>query len=134
MENNNQEFYDSAKELHVKIQEILEISSKMKSFDWMYSNIHTNSATESKDMESGIIQSCEASFGAGNGKYAHHAIIRTDRGTFRFGSNLNPCNERNFVDFDLKSKELNNAIENLKLAKFWIEEELNSNRNKYVNK
>ena len=120
-----------------KINEVLDIAKKCNSYEWLHFSIEQNIKNEDflkncKNSESGIIQVCEGSLDVGGNPYRFHSILRTDRGTFRFGTNVDNLDgvKLRLKDVDLQSNSLKNAIENLKLAAFWLKEDINSNVNK----
>lgn len=58
-------------------------------------------------------------------KYKHHSLIRTDRGLFRLGSNIE-ANPHEAYTVDQNSKEINKAVDSLYLAKAWLGKMLGS--------
>lgn len=105
---------------------IIACTKELKPFYWECCTIDNNQGPS--QTESGIIKSDELSMSAGNGSYKFHAIIRTDTGTYRMGSNYknfsderwNPNRAMKHDLVDRNSIEINKAIDSLMLCKKYL--------------
>lgn len=107
------------KELRIKIDGFAKLTNSLESFK-VVNSIHP----ELKDQEENLGESGRLmQIGFNRSRpfdellYKHMLLIDTDRGFFRFDTN----NIKSFdtLNFDLKSKEINKAVDSLYLAKAW---------------
>lgn len=102
------------------VSSLIKDAEQVKSFDVITVELPE---VVSHDKDSGWVLVGEASMCSGNGSYKYGALIRTDRGTFRQGSNNRIDLKLWLNNFDLKSKEVNKALEHLELANFYLKKE-----------
>lgn len=120
------------KKVRVQIDGLAQLTKNLNPFEWIVKEVINdttppiaddipNNPIEYTGMESGIVQHRNnMSFGPdGTGSYRYHGFIRTDRGVFRIGSNMQPINEDDFT-FNRNSIEIDRAVQSLLMAKAWF--------------
>lgn len=123
------------KQLRVQIDGLAQLTKTLYPFKWyiwqlpekqILSETGEEVTIKISGSESGLIMVGEKSMNAGDNDktYKYHALIRTNKGTFRIGSNNWSLEEnylhKTFPGIDRNSIEINKAFDSLMLAKAWL--------------